>query len=79
MTSLLMLAWMSILVALAHVRAERSTAESVAFMAVQTVCLVAGTAEAGREESGRETRGRRVFQAVALLSTLGYLILITVP
>lgn len=76
--SLVMLAWMSILAALVHVKVERSMTTELSFLTVELMCLVAGALEAGRIESGKDVEGRRVIQAMALLITVGYLVASTV-
>ena len=73
MTSLAVLAWMSLTSAVLWAGGGGGVFQECAHGAVQVRVLAAVLLEAGQLESGRRSRGRRPLQALALLAFLVHL------
>lgn len=73
MTSLVVLAWMSLTSAVLHLGASGPPAEPWMHLAVQVLALLAMVVEAGSLESGRPSRWRRPTQALVLFAFVAYL------
>ncbi len=73
MTSLVVLAWMSLTSAVLHIKTPVLPTEPWVHLSVQALILLAVVLEAGSLESGRPSRWRRPSQALALFAFIAYL------
>lgn len=79
LTSLFMLSWMSVLMAIVHLGIhDRTAIVKAVFAASESACLLAGMVEAGCLESGIHTAWRRATQMAAVIASIGYLAFISV-